>query len=89
MYIDGDVLELDLEMDLEEVKALEIFIKDRLAYVEEIVLLRSNDSIPSTSALFSLLFFIKTQKPSIKIEFMETMSLNLETYGTMYWTANE
>lgn len=89
MYIDGDVLELDLEMDLEEVKALEIFIKDRLTYVEEIVLLRSNDSIPSTSALFSLLFFIKTQKPSIKIEFMETMSLNLETYGTMYWTANE
>lgn len=89
MYIDGDVLELDLEMDLEEVKALEIFIKDRLAYVEEIVLLRSNDSIPSTSALFSLLFFIKAQKPSIKIEFMETMSLNLETYGTMYWTANE
>lgn len=59
MYIDGDVLELDLEMDLEEVKALEIFIKDRLAYVEEIVLLRSNDSIPSTSALFSLLFLLK------------------------------
>jgi len=30
MYIDGDVLELDIEMDLEEVKTLQLFIKDRL-----------------------------------------------------------
>lgn len=33
MYIDGDVLELDIEMDLEEVKTLQLFIQDRLNYI--------------------------------------------------------
>lgn len=89
MYIDGDVLELDIEMDLEEVKALHLFIQDRLEYVEEIVLLHSKDGMPTTSALFSLLFWVKAKKPSLKIEFMETMSFNLETYGMMNWIAHE
>ena len=89
MYIDGDVLELDIEMDLEELKALHLFIKERLDYVEEIVLQRSKDGVPSTSALFTLLFWIKHKKPSIKIEFMETMNLHLESYGMMYWMAHE
>lgn len=89
MYIDGDVLELDIEMDLEEVKTLQLFIQDRLNYIEEIVLLRSRDGVPSTSALFSLLFWIKHKKPSIKIEFIESMNLNLESYGMMNWVAYE
>lgn len=89
MCIDGDVLELDLEMDLEDVKALQVFVKDRLSYIEEITLLRSSNGIPATSALFSLLFCIKKIKPSIKIDFMETMSLDLETYGMMYWMNDE
>lgn len=89
MYIDGDVLELDIEMDLEEVKTLKTFIQDRLDYVEEIVLLRSKDGVPTTSALFSLLFWVKSKKPSLKIDFIETMSLNLESYGMMNWMAHE
>jgi len=89
MYIDGDVLELDIEMDLEEVKTLQLFIKDRLDYIEEILLQRSTDGIPSTSALFSLLFWVKHKKPSIKIDFIDTMNLGLEPYGMMYWTAHE
>lgn len=89
MCIDGDVLELDLEMDLEEVKALHSFVKDRLAYIEEITLLRSTNGIPATSAFFSLLFCIKKMKPSIKINFMETMSLDLDAYGMMYWMNDE
>ncbi|ASC94499.1 hypothetical protein [Sulfurospirillum diekertiae] len=52
MYIDGDILELDIEMDLEEVKALQAFVKDRLGYIEEISLLRSGTGLPTTSALF-------------------------------------
>lgn len=89
MYIDGDVLELDIEMDLEEVKTLQLFIQDRLNYIEEIVLLRSRDGTPSTSALFSLLFWIKRKKPSIKIDFIESMNLNLESYGMMNWITHE
>lgn len=62
MYIDGDVLELDIEMDLEEVKSLQTFVQDRLDYIEEIVLLRGKDGVPTTSALFTLLFWVKRQK---------------------------
>lgn len=85
MYIDGDVLELDIEMDLEDVKALEQFVKERLRYIEEIVLLNAKENPPSTSALFTLLFWIKRQKPSIKIEAIDTMQFQLASYGTMYW----
>ncbi|ARU49702.1 hypothetical protein Sdiek1_2552 [Sulfurospirillum diekertiae] len=89
MYIDGDILELDIEMDLEEVKALQAFVKDRLGYIEEISLLRSGTGLPTTSALFSLLFCMKKVKPSLKIDFMNTLSLDLESFGMMYWNTHE
>ncbi len=89
MCIDGDVLELDIEIDLEEVKALQAFVKDRLAYIEEIVLLRSSNGLPSTSALFSLLFCIKKSKPSLKIDAIDSMSLSVDTFGMMYWMNDE
>lgn len=89
MCIDGDVLELDIEMDLEEVKALQAFVKDRLGYIEEISLLRSGSGLPSTSALFSLLFCMKKVKPTLKIDFIDALSLDLESFGMMYWNAHE
>lgn len=89
MCIDGDVLEIDIEIDLEEVKALHLFVKDRLDYIEEITLLRSSNGLPATSALFSLLFCIKQMKPSLKIDFIDAMSLDLESYGTMHWIRHE
>ncbi|MDD2384395.1 MAG: hypothetical protein PHN18_09425 [Sulfurospirillaceae bacterium] len=89
MCIDGDVLELDIEIDLEEVKALHLFVKDRLEYIEEISLLRSSTGLPSTSALFSLLFCIKKMKPSIKIDLIDATSFDLESYGKLYWMNHE
>lgn len=89
MCIDGDVLELDIEIDLEEVKALYLFVKDRLDYIEEISLLRSSSGLPSTSALFSLLACMKKIKPSLKIDFIDTMRLDLESYGMMHWMHHE
>ena len=89
MCIDGDVLELDIEMDLEEVKTLKEFVKDRLGYIEEISLLRTKDGVPATSALFSLLFCMKRVKPSLKITFIDEAQLDLERFGMMYWRAYE
>lgn len=89
MCIDGDVLELDIEMDLEEVKTLKDFVKDRLNYIEEISLLRTKDGVPATSALFSLLFCMKRVKPSLKITFIDEAQLDLEKFGMMYWRAHE
>lgn len=89
MCIDGDVLELDMEMDLEEVKALQLFVKDRLAYIEEIVVLASEDGVPSTSSLFALLQVIKREKPSLKIDFIDKNMIDLGTYGSVYWNSHE
>ncbi len=89
MCIDGDVLELDIEMDLEEVKALKEFVKDRLDYIEEISLLHSKDGVPLTSSLFSLLFCMKKAKPSLKIPCIDAMSYDLESFGLVHWRAHE
>lgn len=89
MYIDGDILELDIEMDLEEVKALKEFVKDRLDYIEEIVLLSSNGGKPSTSSLFSLLCSLKITKPSLKIDAIDKNPMDLGSYGMTYWNAHE
>ena len=89
MCIDGDVLELDMEMDLEEVKSLKDFVQERLNYIEEIVVLRSQNGLPSTSALFTFLFWVKRQKPSLKIDILDAMTLDLEAFGRMYWIADE
>ncbi len=89
MYIDGDVLELDIEMDLEEVKSLKIFVQERLNYIEEIVVLRSKDGVPTTSALFAFLLWVKHRKPSLKIDVLDAMMLDLEVFGMMYWIADE
>jgi len=88
MCIDGDVLELDLDMDLEEVKALQVFVKDRLEYIEEIVVLPSKEGLPVTSSLFSLLMCIKREKPTLKIDCIDA-PLDLKNYGMTYWNAHE
>jgi len=89
MCIDGDVLELDIEMDLEEVKALKEFVKDRLDYIEEISVLRSKEGVPLTSSLFSLLFCMKKAKPSLKIPCIDAMSYDLESFGLVHWRTHE
>lgn len=89
MYIDGDVLELDIDMDLEDVKALKDFVKDRLEYIEEITFVNVQESTPKCSSLFQLLYVIKQAKPSIKIEFLDNAFYELSGYGKMYWIAHE
>lgn len=89
MYIDGDVLELDIDMDLDEVKALKDFVKDRLSYIEEITFINSKEASPKSSSLFQLLYSIKKTKPQIKINIFDSSGYALKEYGTMYWIENE
>lgn len=87
MYIDGDVLELDMEMDLEEIKALKTFVTQRMAYIEEIVV--HEESLPISSALFSLLWCMKREKPSLKIAILQQQPYPLKGYGELYWGCHE
>jgi hypothetical protein len=89
MYIDGDVLEIDIDMDLEEVKSLKDFVKDRLEYIEEITFINIEQNTPQSSSLLQLLYVIKKEKPSIKIELLDNPFFDLSDYGKMYWITHE
>lgn len=65
MFINGDILELDIEIDYDEVKALHACIKDKLSYIKEIILLKTSNGMPSSSAIFTLLSSVKHSKPTI------------------------
>ena len=84
MTIDGDILEIDTDVALDDVGELHRFVKDRLDYIEEIALLGEWDEW-RTSALFVLLVSIKRQKPSIRIPLLDEGRLDMGAYGTFNW----
>ncbi len=84
MTIDGDVLEIDMDMELDDVAEVAHFVKTRLEYMEEIAVLGEKGEVRS-SALYALLFAIKQSKPSLKIPLIDAPSLELGTFGTLYW----
>lgn len=84
MTIDGDVLEIDIDMELDDVVALKEFVKDRLKYIEEISVLGEGDNF-KTSSLFQLLFSIKKVNPSIKIPLIDEPEFAMKIFGNHYW----
>lgn len=84
MTIDGDVLEIELDMDLEEVVELKKFVEPRLEYIESIEVIGEKDSFTSSS-LFALLFSIKRSKPEMVIPFIDDGKSELAEYGVMNW----
>lgn len=84
MTIDGDVLEIELDMELDDVCELKEFISTRLKYIEEISFTGGVEEF-STSALFSLLFAIKKTKPSIKIPLIDEGITVFKNYGKVKW----
>ncbi|MFT5661538.1 MAG: hypothetical protein ACI9TV_002185 [Sulfurimonas sp.] len=87
MTIDGDILEIDLDMDIEEVLELKNFVEDRLEYIEAVTITGKEDTFASSS-LLQLLHSIKLSKPSIKIDAIGA-DLKLEKYGTLHWIQND
>lgn len=86
MTIDGNVLEIDLDMSLEDVIALYDFIKNRLNYIESIEITGSHDQFVSSS-LFALLFSIKKSKPTLNIPLIDAPA-EISEYGMLYWNAS-
>ena len=87
MTIDGDTLEIELDMDINDVLELKSFVTDRLEYIEEVSITGDLDEF-STSSVFQLLYSIKKSKPSIKIDAIDS-DLKLEHYGVMHWIKND
>jgi hypothetical protein len=84
MTIDGDVLEIELDMELDDVCELKEFVSTRLKYIEEISFVGGVEEF-ATSSLFSLLFAIKKAKPEIKIPFIDGGEFRLKNFGTLKW----
>ena len=87
MTINGDVLEIELDMDINDVLTLKDFVSERLDYIEEIEVV-GDKNIFSSSSLFQLLFSIKKSKPSIVIDAIDN-PLKLESFGTINWIHND
>ena len=83
MTIDGDILEIELDMDIQDVLELKNFVADRLEYIEEIKVIGELNSF-SSSSLFQLLYSIKKSKPSLSIKAIDK-DLSLQNYGTIHW----
>lgn len=88
MTIDGDVLEIELDMDLNEVAELKAFIAPRLEYIESIEVVGPRDRFVSSS-LFALLFSIKQSKPGIRIPLIDEAHFALSDYGTIHWKRHD
>jgi len=87
MTIDGDILEIDLDMDIDDVLTLKDFVENKLEYIEEIVIIGQMKTFASSS-LFQLLFSIKKSKPSMKIDILDEF-LELEDYGILHWIRHD
>ena len=88
MTIDGDVLEIELDMDLKEVAELKAFVEPRLEYIESIEVVGEKSRFVSSS-LFALLFSIKQSKPEMKIPIIDEGVLHLTDYGTIHWKRHD
>lgn len=88
MTIDGDVLEIELDMELDDVLELKAFVTPRLEYIESIEVIGARDRFASSS-LFALLYSIKQSKPGMKIPILDGGKLELSDYGTLHWIRHD
>jgi len=83
MTIDGDILEIELDMEIDDVQELKNFVKTRLEYIEEVKVVGELDSF-SSSSLLQLLHSMKKSKPSLSINIIDE-DLTLKSYGVIHW----
>lgn len=83
--IDGDELNISLNMQLDDVIHFYDFIKDKLDYIEAINIEKGEFKVFETSALFQLLVSIKKTKPSMSIPLIDANEVKFTEYGTIKW----
>lgn len=83
MEINGEVLTIDTDMSMEEIREFEEFIRPRIDYIE-IIEVEESGSLKSSSFL-SILTSLKRSKPELQISFLEKGMSTSEVYGKMNW----
>ena len=87
MEINGDVLIIDTDMSMEEIREFEEFIRPRIDYVEIIEVEES--SALKSSAFLSILTSLKKTKPELQIHFLEKGMSISPVYGKMNWICHD
>jgi len=83
MLFDGDVLTIEPEMSLDEVREFEQFVRTRLEYIETIEIEEGKPL--QSSALLAILISLKRTRPDLKIPFIDSGKTISDAYGTLHW----
>lgn len=87
MEINGDVLTIDTDMSMEEIREFEEFIRPRIDYVE---IIEVEETTPlKSSAFLSLLTSLKKTKPELQIHFLENRMSISPIYGKIHWICHD
>ncbi len=87
MQFDGDVLTIEPELTMEEIREFEQFIRPRLDYIEVIDI--QEGGVLHSSALLALLVSLKRTRPELSIPFLEQGKTTSNVYGTLNWICHD
>lgn len=87
MTIDGDTIEIELDMDIDDVISLKDLVTEKLDHIEAIDVV-GEKSVFASASLFQLLVSIKKSRPSIRIDAIES-DLCLSSFGVIHWSHHD
>ena len=87
MQFDGDVLTIEPELTMEEIREFEHFVRPRLEYIETINV--EEGGLLSSSAFLALLVSLKRTRPELNIPFLAQGSTTSSVYGTVHWMGHD
>ena len=89
MQIDGDRLNISLDMTQADIDELKKFVLPRLEYIEEVGFEGGDDEMPLSSALIAFLVSLKKTKSNIKIPFIDGGGFDFKKLGKAEWVCHE
>lgn len=87
MLFDGDVLTIEAELSLDEIREFEQFVRSRIDYIETIEV--DMEKPLQSSALLAILISLKRTRPDLKIPLIDNGKTTSEAYGTLHWMSHD
>jgi hypothetical protein len=87
MLFDGDVLTIEAELSLDEIREFEQFVRSRIDYIETIEI--DMEKPLQSSALLAILISLKRTRPDLKIPLIDNGKTTSEVYGTLHWMSHD
>lgn len=89
MQIDGDRLNISIDLRVDDIEELRKFVEPRLEYIDEVGFEEEGlDDFPVSSSLIAFLISLKKTKPLIKIPFIDSGEYIFSKFGKAHWMLN-